>query len=244
MLNDIDCSTEGLYRSERRPTSVKTRIIARNQQVVRADRELIDDLDENECSALISSFEKLSAKAGALIISDYGKGVVCEPLMRKITELCSNKSIFVAVDPKERNTHLYKGVSIITPNLKEAHILAGMSMHHHCPNEEVERLGWKIIEKYDIPYLLITLSERGMALFSRENHSCTFLPTVAKKVYDVTGAGDTVISVFTAAITAGATPLEAAFLANHSAGITVSQIGTASVSPEELIEACKEALSL
>jgi rfaE bifunctional protein kinase chain/domain len=155
-----------------------------------------------------------------------------------LIEKCTRKEIFVAVDPKDRHMQLYKGVSIITPNLKEAHVLAGYPLHP-CSDEEITSLGWKIVDQYSLSYLLITLSERGMALFSREERKFSLLPTVAQKVFDVTGAGDTVISIFTAAITSGATPFEAAFLANHAAGITVAELGTASVTSEKLLNSCR-----
>ena len=236
MLEEAGCPTDGLYRSASRPTTIKTRIIARQQQVVRADREQIGDLTEDETEALLSAFDKMHAKANGVIISDYGKGVISPPLISSLIKKCMNKGTFIAVDPKDRHMHLYNGVSIITPNLKEAHMLAGKP-YHPCSDDEIADLGWKLIEDYNLIYLLITLSERGMALFSKEDQQFTLLPTVAQKVFDVTGAGDTVISVFSAAITSGATPAEAAILANHAAGIAVAQLGTASVSPEELIEA-------
>ncbi|MBN1578140.1 MAG: D-glycero-beta-D-manno-heptose-7-phosphate kinase [Chitinispirillaceae bacterium] len=237
MLKETGCSTDGLHCSAHRLTTIKTRIIARHQQVVRADREQTGDLDEVEATALTAAFDRLHAQADGVIIADYGKGVVSPSLISGIMEKCAEKGTFTAIDPKDRHIHLYRGASIITPNLKEAHMLAGVPFHH-CSDEEIKALGWKIIDTYNISYLLITLSERGMALFCREGQHYTHLPTVAQKVFDVTGAGDTVISVFTAAITSGATPLEAAFLANHAAGLTVAQLGTASVSPEELLAAC------
>ncbi|MBN1306837.1 MAG: bifunctional hydroxymethylpyrimidine kinase/phosphomethylpyrimidine kinase [Chitinispirillaceae bacterium] len=237
MLREIGCSAEGLFRSPHRPTSIKTRIIARHQQVVRADRELIADLDEDECAALTDSFDRFHGHADGVIIADYGKGVVSPALAGRIMKKCAEKNTFTAIDPKERSIHLYRGASVITPNLKEAHTLAGVP-YRHCSDEEINALGWKIIDIYNTCYLLITLSERGMALFCRDGQQFTRLPTVAQKVFDVTGAGDTVISVFTAAIAGGATPPEAAFLANHAAGLTVAQLGTVSVGPEELLAAC------
>jgi bifunctional ADP-heptose synthase (sugar kinase/adenylyltransferase) len=109
-----------------------------------------------------------------------------------------------------------------------------------CSIDEITALGWKIIDAYRLRYLLITLSERGMALFCGDEHKFTHLPTAAQKVYDVTGAGDTVITVFTAALASGATPLEAAFLANHAAGLTVAELGTASITPEKLLESANK----
>ena len=237
MLSEARCDTSGVHQSPNRPTSIKTRIIARQQQVVRADREKISDLDDDENAALIAAFNREIVQADGVIISDYGKGVISPEFINHIIEKCSTDSKFIAIDPKDRHMHLYKGASIITPNLKEAHVLLGRP-YHHCSDREVEQLGWQIIDDYNLQYLLVTLSERGMALFEKENRRFRHLPTVAQKVFDVTGAGDTVISVFSAAITAGSSPFEAAYLANHAAGITVAQLGTASVTPEELLAAC------
>jgi D-glycero-beta-D-manno-heptose-7-phosphate kinase len=237
MLADTGCDTSGVYQSPDRPTSIKTRIIARHQQVVRADRERIGDLNENENIALTAAFDRAIADAAAVIISDYGKGVISPQFITHCIEKCRVESIFVSIDPKDRYMHLYTGASIITPNLKEAQVLLGIP-HHPCDDPAIEALGWNLIDRYGLEYLLITLSERGMALFEKNGHRYYRLPTVAQKVFDVTGAGDTVITVFSAAIAGGATPFEAAFLANHAAGITVAQLGTASVTPEELLASC------
>ncbi len=238
MLQEIGCTTTGVYCSENRPTTIKTRIIARHQQVVRADREHIGDLDTIEHSQLSALFNRFHEQADGVILSDYGKGVVSPPFINELIEKCIAKNTFIAVDPKDRYMQLYKGVSVITPNLKEAHMLLGVPVRH-CSDQEIESLGWKVIEAYNLRNLLITLSERGMALFCRNERQFTLLPTVAQKVFDVTGAGDTVIGVFSAAMTSGATPLEAAFLANHAAGLTVAELGTASVSPEQLLASCR-----
>lgn len=237
MLADTGCDTSGVYQSPDRPTSIKTRIIARHQQVVRADRERIGDLNENENIALTAAFDRAIADAAAVIISDYGKGVISPQFITHCIEKCRVESIFVSIDPKDRYMHLYTNASIITPNLKEAHVLLGIP-HHPCDDPAIEALGWNLIDRYGLEYLLITLSEQGMALFEKNGHRYYCLPTVAQKVFDVTGAGDTVITVFSAAIAGGATPFEAAFLANHAAGITVAQLGTASVTPEELLASC------
>ncbi len=237
VLSEINCSSDGLLESPDRPTTIKTRVMARQQQIVRADRELIRDLSNKEAEKLWNIFEGFFAQSDGVIISDYGKGVISQPFINKVIDKCINNSKFVAIDPKDRHFDLYRGVSVITPNLKEAHAMLGIP-HRHCSDEEIKTIGWKILDNLSLPYLLITLSERGMALFDRENREMTHLPTVAQKVFDVTGAGDTVISVLTAAFTCGATPLEAAFLANHAAGLTVAEIGTASVDPQRLLVEC------
>jgi rfaE bifunctional protein kinase chain/domain len=237
MLSEIGCTSEGMIESVNRPTTIKTRVMARNQQIVRADRELIADLSEAELSAISTIFDKFLSGANGVIISDYGKGVISQPFVGQIIENCTKKGKFIAIDPKDRHFDLYKGVTIITPNLKEAHAMAGIP-YHHCSDEEIKNLGWIILDNLSLPFLLVTLSERGMALFEKKDRKFTHLPTVARKVFDVTGAGDTVISVFSAAFTSGATPIEAAYIANHAAGLTVAELGTASVDPEALLEDC------
>jgi D-beta-D-heptose 7-phosphate kinase/D-beta-D-heptose 1-phosphate adenosyltransferase len=240
MLQEINCTSEGICASNNRPTTTKTRIIARHQQIVRADRELTSDLTNDEHDFLWNYFENFFGKTQGVIISDYGKGVISEPFINKVLEKCIQAGRFVAIDPKDRHFALYKQVSVITPNLKEAHTMAGIP-YQNCSDEEVIQLGWKILDDLNLPHLLITLSERGMALFEQKGRNFSHLPTVARKVFDVTGAGDTVISVFSAAVTSGATPFEAAFLANHAAGLTVAELGTASVDSETLLKDCLNA---
>ena len=239
MLSGIKCSPEYVYKSQDRPTTIKTRIMARQQQVVRADRELCSDLSGDELKEVLTNFEKALSGVNGVVISDYGKGVICPVFLENIITACNEKNLFIAVDPKERHFDLYKGVTVITPNLKEAHTALGILYNKNIPDEQIEMIGWQIIEKYKLSYLLLTLSERGMALLEGEDKRFTHLSTVAKKVYDVTGAGDTVISIFSAAIICGASPREAAFIANHAAGLTVSEIGTASVDVDSLLKACQ-----
>ncbi|HLV32375.1 MAG TPA: D-glycero-beta-D-manno-heptose-7-phosphate kinase [Chitinispirillaceae bacterium] len=242
MLDKIGCNPDSILISEKRPTTIKTRIVARNQQIVRADRELAEDLDIQESEYLWNSFNDSFEKSSGVIISDYGKGVISQPLLGKIIEKCTSLKKFISVDPKERHFELYKGVSVMTPNLKEAHTMLGVP-YRNCSDTEVRDLGWRIVEKLELSYLLITLSERGMALFDRSDRSFIHLPTTAQKVFDVTGAGDTVISLFSAAYSSGASPLEAAILANHAAGITVAEPGTVSVDPQTLLENCESCFS-
>ena len=238
-LCEIGCISDGIVESQQRPTTIKSRILARHQQIVRADRELVRDLSDEESKRLLEHFQSFFDVASGIIISDYGKGVISQPLIDNIIENCVKSKKFIAIDPKERHFNLYKGVSVVTPNLKEAHTMLGLP-YRNCSDEQVKELGWKILDNLSLSYLLITLSERGMALFEGTERRFTHLPTVARKVFDVTGAGDTVISVLTAAFASGATPFEAAYLANHAAGLTVAELGTASVDPEGLLRACGE----
>jgi rfaE bifunctional protein kinase chain/domain len=238
-LEHSGCNSEGLVVSRHRATTVKTRIVARHQQVVRVDSETVSDVTKEEAEVLWKNASSVLPRVKGVIISDYSKGVVSKPFIAQLLGACKKRSLFVAIDPKERHFDLYKGVSIITPNLKEAHAVLG-EPNTHLNDGEIEALGWKIVKKLDLPYLLITLSERGMALFDRGARTFSHLPTVARKVFDVTGAGDTVISVYAAAIISGAKAIEAAYLSNHAAGIIVGELGTACVTPEALLAACAE----
>ncbi|MBD3344280.1 MAG: D-glycero-beta-D-manno-heptose-7-phosphate kinase [Chitinivibrionales bacterium] len=238
MLEQLNCSTEGIAVSRSRPTTIKTRIMARHQQIVRADREVDEALTREEYSLLWDKIQKILPKVDGVVISDYGKGVISRPLTKRLIEQCRKQRIHIAIDPKERHFDLYKQVNIITPNLREAHAALGIP-YKACGIEEVESLGWKLLDKLKLASLLVTLGEEGMAVFESNRKKFNHLPTMAVKVFDVTGAGDTVISIYAAAAAAGATPLEAAWLANHAAGLTVAELGTACVTSESLTEACK-----
>ena len=237
-LKDSKCNIDGMYVSNFRPTTVKTRIMARNQQMVRVDQETVMPLCAEESAYLNNRIDAILPEVQGVIISDYAKGLVSPPFIGNLIKKCKACNKFIAIDPKKQQFNLYKGVSIITPNLKEAHTVMGLLQGISITDEEIQALGWKIVQKFKLPYLLITLSERGMALFMQDSNTFVHLPTMARKVFDVTGAGDTVISVYSAAITCGAKPEEAAFLANHAAGITVGELGTACVSTEALLAAC------
>ena len=236
-LAQSGCSLGGLLVSSHRASTIKTRIMARHQQIVRVDSETPVDLLKDEADMLWKKFVSLLPLVDGVIVSDYSKGVVSKPFLSRILSACRKKRKFVAIDPKERHFELYKGVNVITPNLKEAHAALGLPAAQ-VDDYELQSLGWAIVKKLNLPYLLITLSERGMALFNRETHAYSHLPTVAQNVFDVTGAGDTVISVYSAAITGKATPLEAAFMANHAAGLAVAELGTACVTRDALLKAC------
>ena len=233
-------SRDGLICDRTRPTTIKTRIMAKQQQVVRADRESCTDLSEIELKEIFANFEKALAGINGIIISDYGKGIICPVFLENIIAACQEKNLFIAVDPKERHFDLYTGVTVITPNLREAHVALGIPYSKQFDDKEIANIGWQIIDKFKTSYLLLTLSDRGMALFEKEGKKFSHLPTVARNVYDVTGAGDTVISIFSAAMICGASPIESAFIANHAAGITISEIGTASVDSDTLFKTCLE----
>jgi D-beta-D-heptose 7-phosphate kinase/D-beta-D-heptose 1-phosphate adenosyltransferase len=169
-------------------------------------------------------------RAKAIIVSDYGKGVVGEALLKQIVEMKEKNGILVTVDPKVNHFPLYRGVTAVTPNHLEASRAVGMDI---SSEEDLVEIGRRLLRELHCEMLLITRGEEGMTLFqNQEEH--LHIPTVAREVFDVTGAGDTVISAFTLALSVGASPMEAALLANLSAGIVVGEVGTATVSNKRL----------
>jgi len=234
ILDNLGISSEGILTDETRQTTTKTRIIAHSQQVVRADREKTEELSTDLTLTLVDYIKKKinQDKISALLISDYGKGVINSNLLNEVISLAKENNIFISVDPKETHFMNYKRVSLITPNHSEASFAYGKRIKDEASLEEV---GWGLMGKLDADSLLMTRGEKGMSLFEK-NRALTHFPTVAQKVYDVTGAGDTVISAFTCAFTAGASLKEAALISNHAAGIVVAELGTAQVTREELYQ--------
>lgn len=214
-----------LVHDDRRRTTRKTRIIAQNQQIVRVDREDREPLGNPVVGALLEIIAHHGQQHDIIIVSDYGKGVVNPIVMDALRaiRLADGTRPRILVDPKPQNYDLYRGVDILTPNAKEAGEGAGMA----CTwPEGPAKVGQKLFERLACRDLLITLGAQGMALFEGRDKA-THIPTFARKVFDVTGAGDTVIATLALAMAAGATLLDAAILANHAAGIVVGQVGAA-----------------
>jgi rfaE bifunctional protein kinase chain/domain len=227
-----------LLSDQKRPTTLKTRIIAHQQQVVRADRESREEIDGFIEEQVYSHIAGRIDDVQCLLISDYGKGAITAPLLTRMVELFRDKGKFVAVDPKETHFKSYRRVSIITPNANEASFAAGLRIRD---DDTLKDVGRKLLKELDLESILITLGSRGMALFQKDG-KFDHLPTVAKRVFDVTGAGDTVIAALTAMVAAGADKLEAAYIANQAAGIVVEHIGTAVVDKETLLDSITESL--
>ena len=222
----------GLVVDPGRPTTVKTRVIAHNQQVVRTDKESRGEVAGGPRDKILSAVMEALPECDAVIVSDYGKGVINSDLLEKVIPAVRTAGKIITVDPKETHFRNYKRVSLITPNQFEA----GGAMGRRIDDERsLLEVGWEIMKLLESDALLITRGADGMSLFEKEGRFSHF-PTAARKVYDVTGAGDTVISAFTLALSAGATMAEAAQLANHAAGIVIREVGTASARPEELME--------
>jgi len=228
----------GVLALSSRPTSIKTRIIAHQQQVVRVDREATADLDARGLRRLLEVIEQELPACAAVIVGDYGKGVVTQSLLDRVKFLCRARGIWLSLDPKPVHHLDLAGLSLITPNRKEAFELAEMSdggqTTEPLKNEQLLRVSENLLTRLQPALLLITLGDQGM-LLCRRSEAPFHIPTVAQEVFDVSGAGDTVIATFTLAIAAGASPFEAAILSNHAAGVVVGKIGTAKVSREELL---------
>jgi D-beta-D-heptose 7-phosphate kinase/D-beta-D-heptose 1-phosphate adenosyltransferase len=238
LLTQQHIGCKNLLASDARPTSVKTRIVAHKQQVVRIDRETRDGIDVGVTRRLIRALESNIANVSAVIVGDYGKGVVTQPLLEEVKALCRAHAVWLSLDPKPVHDLNLTGLSLITPNRKEAFELANLSdetrNHNPLVDKNLMSAAERLLNELRPAMLLITLGELGMLLCQR-GQKPYHIPTVAQEVFDVSGAGDTVIATFTLAIAAGASPLEAAILSNHAAGIVVGKIGTATVAPEELL---------
>jgi rfaE bifunctional protein kinase chain/domain len=235
----------GLLAFENRVTSVKTRIIAHRQQIVRVDRESRFELDEASSLRLVAELEKALDNAQAVVLCDYAKGVISQQLLNKTKSLCRQRGIWLSVDPKPSHQLNLAGVSLLTPNRKEAFELAGIpdGAADGPPAEDalLLRVADKLLSEFQPALLLITLGDQGMLLCQRD-HRPFHVPTVAREVFDVSGAGDTVIASFTLAIVAGASPVEAAVFSNYAAGVVVGKLGTATVRPDELLQSIRHEL--
>ena len=232
----------GLVKSSARHTSIKTRIVAHQQQVVRIDRETRDHLDGNTTSKLLGEIQKKISKADAVIVGDYGKGVVTQRLLDELKRLCRERGVWLSLDPKPVHPLNLSGLSLITPNRKETFELAGLQDETKSDNPLTDPnllvAADKLLAELRPAVLLVTLGELGMLLCQRGKKPF-HIPTVAQEVFDVSGAGDTVIATFTLAIAAGASPVEAAILSNHAAGIVVGKVGTATTTQQELLASFK-----
>lgn len=238
LLREHHIGCAGLLALAGRTTSVKTRIVASKQQVVRIDRETRDGLKAALARRLIAALRAGISETAAVIVGDYGKGVVTQPLLDDIQGLCRAHGVWLSLDPKPVHRLGLSGLSLITPNRKEAFELADLPDETRNANPLADanllRAADGLLAELRPAVLLITLGELGMLLCQRGQRPF-HIPTLAQEVFDVSGAGDTVIASFTLAIAAGASPLEAALLSNYAAGIVVGKVGTATVTPAELM---------
>jgi rfaE bifunctional protein kinase chain/domain len=224
--------TNGIIREADRPTTLKTRVVAHSQQVVRFDRESRKPIESDSIERIIAYIRAIQNGLGAIVISDYNKGVVTKTLLDGIREIISERDIVVCVDPKQSDFSFYQGFHIITPNHYEAGRAIGVEIRNR---PDLIRAGKTLLDQFDFKALLITRGEAGMSLFEKDGRTThTTFPAEAKEVFDVTGAGDTVIGVFALCVASGATFREAAAIANHAAGIVVGKVGTATITQDEL----------
>ena len=229
ILSQKGVNCDGIF-TENRPTTVKTRVIAHNQQVVRFDREDRKYVDGKILKGILGYINSVLFRYDAVIVSDYQKGMISQELIRDIVKKAKPREMFIAVDPKVGHFDFYKGVSLITPNVMEASSGSNIEIKD---DKTLLKAGRSLLKKLSCKAVLITRGEQGMSLF--EKNKITHIPTVARKVYDVTGAGDTVISAFALASASGANMEEAAVIANHAAGIVVGEVGTAVATPKQLL---------
>jgi D-beta-D-heptose 7-phosphate kinase/D-beta-D-heptose 1-phosphate adenosyltransferase len=231
-LDDSGINTSGLFIDFERPTTTKTRVVAGQQQLVRLDQEKRLPLSKNVVNALQAHLRTALPKNKAVIMSDYGKGVICPPIIKFAIGQAQKHGVFISVDPKIEHFFLYRGVDCLTPNTKES--IEGMRvLPAPKTDDEMVSLGKKIVKKLQAKSLLLTRGEKGMLIFEKSG-GVNALPAHAREVFDVTGAGDTVISVFSLARAVGAPLFEAAALANYAASIVVGKLGTQVATNDEL----------
>lgn len=232
----VNC--RGLFTQAKRPTSIKTRIVAHQQQVVRVDREERTAIDAQTVERILGYVERQIARTAAIILGDYGKGGVTQPLLDALKSLCRKYGVWISLDPKPVHKVDISGLSLITPNRKEAFELAGVEDiykgGHPLEDRDLMHVARTLQRKLKPALMLITLGDQGM-LLCHPGEKPFHVPTTAQEVFDVSGAGDTVIASFTLAIAAGASPVEAAIFSNHAAGVVVGKVGTATCSPRELL---------
>ncbi len=232
LLSSRMLMTDFIVTDSRRVTIEKIRVVAHNQQVVRADFESGGEIVDRALSRLRTAVNRAIEGSSAVVVSDYGKGVISSAIMDSVREMADRAGAPILVDPKAGHFSLYRGAYIVTPNKKEA---GGFYNVGIGSEEELERVGTSLLSDLEAQALLVTRGEDGMTLFETGKRPRHF-PTRASEVYDVTGAGDTVISLLAAALAAGTPIYQSIELANAGAGIVVRELGTAAVTPEELLK--------
>lgn len=230
---------DGIVSDKERPTTQKTRVIAHHQQVVRIDREVAKPISDKDLKRIVDYIKGKVRSVDALIIEDYGKGVVVPRLVKEIVKAAKKYRRVITVDPKETHISYYKGVTTITPNHHEASAASGIKIKDDA---SLVKAGRKLLQKTQGESVLVTLGENGMAVFQK-GKPMEKINTVAQDVFDVSGAGDTVISAFTLARACKATPVEAAHISNCAAGIVVGKVGVAVTDRQELLDRIKGEMS-
>jgi len=227
---------EGVFSDPHRPTVLKTRVIAHQQQVVRIDREKVEPVREAIMRKVVGFVEDIIDEMDGIVVEDYGKGLITPKFLDRIIPLAKKKRKIIAVDPKEDHFSYYKGVTVITPNEKEASKAVGFEIKDKTM---LKKAGSELLKKLKSRIVLITMGEEGMMVFE-EGKSPKKIETIAQEVYDVSGAGDTVAATFVLSLLAGANTIQAAHIANCAAGIVVGKVGIAVVTRDEVINRVKE----
>jgi D-beta-D-heptose 7-phosphate kinase/D-beta-D-heptose 1-phosphate adenosyltransferase len=243
LLTAQNIDTSNAIEDETLSTIVKTRIIALHQQVVRVDREKIVSPSSKQIAKVVAAVRDAIQKTDAIIFEDYGKGFVTTELVSQIAREARAAGKIVAVDPNPRHSVDWRGVTVVKPNRGEAFLASGVPWRE--PDEapakdaDLRRAGEALLKKWETKHVLVTLGEHGMMLF-QQNEAPHYIPTKARQVFDVSGAGDTAIALFTLGLVCGATPIEAAEIANHGSAVVVSKLGTATVTRDELVGSFRE----
>ena len=232
LIKDAGIASKGIIVDENRPTTTKTRVIADNHHVVRIDKESKKYLDKETEKKLSSYIANIINAVDGIILQDYNKGVLSASLIDQIISLANQKNVLITVDPKFDNFFAYKNVTVFKPNRKEAEEVLGIKIKK---SDDVTAAGIKLLEELQAKYVLLTLGDEGIAVFEQENKEKR-MPTKAKKVADVSGAGDTVISTLTLALASGADVHEASLLSNYAAGIVCGEVGIVPVEKETLFK--------
>ena len=236
LLQEAGITADSLLIDESRPTTAKTRIIAHNQHVLRIDKESTVSINKEIQNKLLKRFEEALPTLDGIILQDYNKGVLTPTLIKKVIHLANKHGIRVTVDPKFNNFFEYKNVTVFKPNRKEAEDVLGMKIRS---SEDISEAGKRLLHKLNATYILLTLGEGGIAVFEKDQPEKR-MPTLARKVSDVSGAGDTVISTLTVALTAGADIYEACYLANYAAGIVCEEPGIVPIEIDNLFETIRK----
>ncbi|MFL6529708.1 MAG: bifunctional heptose 7-phosphate kinase/heptose 1-phosphate adenyltransferase [Chthoniobacterales bacterium] len=237
LLEECKIDTSSVVEDSEFSTIVKTRIIARQQQVVRVDRERVRTPSAAQISNVAARVRELLPQIDGIVFEDYGKGFLCADLVERITSLASRAGKVVTVDPNPRHQLVWTNVTAVKPNRSEAFLAAGVPLSDPIDpasdDQPLREVGRILLEKWGTKFLLITLGEQGMMLFEADD--ALHIPTKARQVFDVSGAGDTAIALFTLALCCDASAREAAEIANHASAVVVGKLGTATVTRDELI---------
>ena len=230
MIDSLGIDTDGIISEADRPTTLKTRVIASNQQVLRIDKEVKKDINSQTLEKLVKILETKIKGTDLIILSDYDKGLITKELVQQIVKLSRKNKVLTLADPKSLNFSKYENISVLTPNKKEASLAANMDIK---TKDDVIAAGNKLLKQVNLEKLLITCGKDGMVLFEKGKRVYT-IASKARQVYDVSGAGDTVISLLGLGLATGASFKESALIANTAAGIVIGKLGTATATIDEL----------